>query len=242
MLFNNPISPEKADRLIELLSLSEGDRVVDAGCGRGEFLIRILQRHHVLGHGLDLDPASIEAAREEAARRIPGRDCTFEEADLTKDPLEMNAYALAICIGSTHAFGSADKAWPNTLQMLKHAVDPGGQILVGEGYWKQDPDPDYLTFIGDPVGIYRDHQANITFAEKEFGLTPLYATVSNDDEWDDFEWRHKMAIERRAAEHPEDSEVQKRLKHARAWRDAYLRWGRKTMGFGFYLFQNGSEI
>jgi hypothetical protein len=27
-----------------------------------------------------------------------------------------------------------------------------------------------------------------------------------------------------------------KLAQSRAWRDGYLRWGRETMGFGFYLF------
>ena len=75
-----------------------------------------------------------------------------------------SAFALGICIGSTHAFGAGDSAYPNTFERLKQLVRPGGYLLIGEGYWKQEPAPEYLAFIGDPVGIYRDHAGNISFA------------------------------------------------------------------------------
>jgi hypothetical protein len=29
------------------------------------------------------------------------------------------------------------------------------------------------------------------------------------------------------------------LERRRRWRDGYLRWGRSTLGFGFYVFRNG---
>ena len=112
---------------------------------------------------------------------------------------------------------------------------PGGQLLIGEGYWKQPPATEYLQLIGEPVGIYRDHAANISFAEAH-GLVATYAAVSNDDEWDHFEWSHRMKIERQCALSPDDPDVKKKLKRSRDWRDGYLRWGRSTMGFGFYLF------
>jgi hypothetical protein len=85
------------------------------------------------------------------------------------------------------------------------------------------------------VGIYRDHAGNVALAEQQ-GLVPLYATVSNADEWDHFEWSHRMQIEREAQRQPDDPALAEKLARSRAWRDGYLRWGRETMGFGFYLF------
>lgn len=88
-----------------------------------------------------------------------------------------------MCIGSTHAFGTGDTAYPNTLRELSRLVRPGGHLLIGEGYWKQPPAPDYLKLIGEPAVIYRDHAGNISFAEQH-SLVTLYAAVSNNDEWD----------------------------------------------------------
>jgi hypothetical protein len=120
---------------------------------------------------------------------------------------------------------------------LRQLVRPGGRILIGEGYWKQDPAPEYLKLLGDPVGIYQDHAGNLALA-REHGLIPLYAAVSSEDEWDDFEWSCAMQIEREAADAPNNQALSEKLDRSRRWRDGYLRWGRRTMGFGFYLFRN----
>ena len=235
MLFNSPLSEEKAIRIIQRLDLVPGNRVLDAGCGNGEFLIRVLRASGARGLGIDIDPDLIARARESVMERVPQSAIEFRAVDMQKEPLEENAFEVAVCMGSTHAFGSGDAAYPSCLEALTRVVRPGGRLLIGEGYWKQPPAKEYLEFLGDPSGIYRDHQGNIAFAE-ERGLTPLYAAVSSDDEWDDFEWSHRMRVEREAAAHPDDAEWKKKLERSRAWRNGYLRWGRSTMGFGFYVF------
>ena len=201
--FNSPLSFEKANRLIDVLNLSGDAVVLDAGCGEGEFLIRLIEATGANGVGIDVDPACI---------------------------------AVAICIGASHAFGEGRQAYPNAIEALTRFIRPGGQILIGECYWKQPPDPDYLKTIGDPVGVYNDHQENVTLPEAS-GLLPVYAAVSSEDEWDDFEWRHSMRIEQTATRNPDDHEAVTRAKENREWRNAYLQWGRATMGFGFYIFR-----
>jgi SAM-dependent methyltransferase len=235
MLFNCPLSPEKANQIIRVLGVSPNDRVFDAGCGRGELLIRLIEASGADGLGIDSDAQAIADARTNAEGRIEDASTVFRHAVIKDVQLEDNSFDLAMCIGSTHAFGSGDAAYPNAIDALSRLVRPAGQVLIGEGYWKQPPAAEYLALIGEPVGIYHDHAGNIAFAEQR-GLVPLYAVVSNDDEWDDFEWSHRMRIERHAALHPDEPGMAAKLKRSRAWRDGYLRWGRATMGFGFYLF------
>lgn len=231
MLFNSPLSFEKADRLIDVLELSAVDRVLDVGCGTGEFLVRLIDATGASGVGIDIDPTLIDEAQQKAGARLPENvSLEFRKADIKEESLADGSFDLAICIGSTHAFGMGEEAYPKALDQLSRLVKPGGQLLIGEGYWKQPPAQGYLDLLGDTPGIYHDHAENIWFAERR-GLIPLYATVSNTDEWDHFEWSHRMKVER---EHAADEE---RLQWSRAWRDGYLRWGRDTMGFGFYLFQ-----
>jgi ubiquinone/menaquinone biosynthesis C-methylase UbiE len=233
--FNSPISSVKADRLIRVLELPSGARVLDAGCGTGEFLIRLIEATGAQGLGIDIDPAAIATARDRAASRIADTSHEFRSSGVDDASLAAGSFDLALCIGSTHAFGTGDAAYPNALEELARLVRPGGQLLIGEGYWKQPPAAEYLALLGEPCGIYHAHAQNITFAEAR-GLVPLYATVSSEDEWDHFEWSHRMEIEREAARHPDDAAIVTRLERSRAWRDGYMRWGRATMGFGFYLF------
>jgi SAM-dependent methyltransferase len=147
-----------------------------------------------------------------------------------------DTFDLGICIGATHAFGAGEAAYPNAIRRLKHHVRPGGYLLIGESYWKKEPAPEYLTLIGEPVGIYRGHAENISFAEG-CGLVALYAAVSSDDEWDDFEWRHYMKVRCDAEANPDNQTLATKLNRSCLWRDGYLRWGRSTMGFGLYLFR-----
>ena len=236
MAFNNPIGSAKADQLVQMLELRPGSRALDAGCGNGEFLLRVVASHAVQGVGVDRDPHCIAAARESAAERGLESQCEFRSADVNELAATPGEFDLGICIGSTHAFGSGETAYPNTIRRLSEAVRPGGLLLIGEGYWKREPAAEYLKLIGEPVGIYRDHAGNVSFAE-ERGLLPLYAMVSSEDEWDHFEWSHQRKIRRLAEANPNDPTLAARLADARRWREGYLRWGRSTMGFGVYLFR-----
>ena len=123
------------------------------------------------------------------------------------------------------------------MKKLKRIVRPGGRILIGEGYWKQKPDPQYLDFMGEPTGIYRSHNETVIDL-RALGVTPIHACTANVDEWDEFAWGHLRRAEAAALEQPSDTADMERLIQRREWLDGYLKWGRSTMGFGYYLVLN----
>ena len=238
--FNNPIGSAKIDSVLGLLELPPDGRAIDAGCGMGELLLRAAGRHGVQGLGLDHDSKCIAIAQANANARGLASRCQFIFEDARLFTAEPGTFDLAICVGSTHAFGMSEAAYPNTIERLQKLVKPGGYVLIGESYWRKTPAAEYLALIGEPVGIYRDHAENISFAEAR-GLMLLYATVASEDEWDDFEWRHYLNIRSKADSNPNDAALARRLARALQWRDGYLRWGRNTMGFGLYLFRAGAS-
>ena len=79
------------------------------------------------------------------------------------------------------------------------------------------------------------HADNVAAGLDE-GLLPLYAAVSSEDDWDHYEGLYARAIELYALAYPDDPDTPAMLARSRTWRDAYLRWGRDTLGFALYLF------
>ena len=229
------MSITRADRLIGLLGIGAGDRVLDVGCGRGAFLNRVMEATGATGVGVDLDGDLIDAARKQAARQCPKVPCDWITHDMSTFAFDHASFDAAICLGSSHVFGLGDDAFVRTLGKLMLAIRPGGRILIGEGYWKQTPDPAYVKVIGEPTGIAFDHRGNIDAAES-LGLITLDATTSTRDEWDEFEWGHRRRFVNAALASPGDDELQAAADRHQVWRDAYLKWGRSTMGFGFYVF------
>ncbi|WOJ95997.1 methyltransferase domain-containing protein [Congregibacter brevis] len=237
--FNSPLSNNKADYLIECLKVDNGNVVLDIGCGDGEFLIRLLEASDVRGIGVDINQACIATASTRATERLRNGAVEFRHGDFLEQTFESNSFDVVICIGASHVFDSGEMAYPACIDAVTQLLKPGGRALIGESYWKRPPESEYVEFIGEPVGIYQDHQGNVSVAES-LGLDAVCAVVSSDEEWDAFEWSHYRQAHRYAAENPNTPAATQRLERSRMWRDGYLRWGRTTMGFGFYLLINGT--
>lgn len=110
-----------------------GDTVLDVGCGTGWLLRQMMSRHSgVTGLGLDLSPAMIEAAREQA--RVEGvSGLTFVNGDWMQiEPaLLLQAHGLrytelVLCVSTFHYFSDPASA----LEKMYQAVGPGGRLLL----------------------------------------------------------------------------------------------------------------
>ncbi len=77
----SPISLSKLDRVIDLLELSPEAKVLDLGCGKGEVLVRILERYGCEGMGAEPVPSFLAAARAEAATRLQPGQASFREVE-----------------------------------------------------------------------------------------------------------------------------------------------------------------
>ncbi|HBJ86111.1 MAG TPA: methyltransferase type 11 [Verrucomicrobiales bacterium] len=230
-VFCSPLSSAKADQLVDLLDLPKSGRVLDVGCGKADLLLRVMARYGVARVGVDPNGELVRAARASAEARGISGFVELHEARVADVALEPESFDVALCIGSTHAYGKFDQA----LTALSHLVRPGGQVLIADGYWKREPAAEYLAFLGAGLTDYCKHQGNES-AGIAAGLVPLYSCVSNDDEWDHYEGLYCLSMERFVRDHPQDPDAGPFQERIRAWRDAYRRWGRDTLGFGYYLF------
>ncbi|MBT8485630.1 MAG: class I SAM-dependent methyltransferase [Phycisphaerales bacterium] len=236
LLYNNPMAVAAIDRMIAAVDLGGDDVALDVGCGAGEVLARVLERHPCRGIGVDRDPDEIAAA-DRRLTRVRDRVALHATDAREFDPGSANV-RLAICIGATHVYGDPGLAYRRTLETLAKTLTNGGCLLVGEGYWRRPPDPAYLASTGMGANDFLTHPANVTLAET-LDLRPLAVAAASEADWDHFESCFWRAAEQTLRDTPNDDTARERAEHWRRWRRAYLQWGRETLGFGLYLLQAG---
>jgi len=231
-LYLNPFGAEKMEQVIGVLGLAPPARVFEAGCGKGELLVRLVERYRCSAVGLDVNPVFLEAAREKARGRVPGADLEFLQCEARTFTAEPESFDLAIVVGASHAYGD----YAGTLAALEALVPVGGRVLLGEGYWKRPPAAEYLQVLGASEGELASREGTVARAVA-MGFVPLYSTVSSDEEWDAYEGLYHRTVLDYVAAHPEDPDAEAMGERIRSWREAYLKWGRETLGFSLDLFE-----
>ncbi len=234
----NPMSLEKLEELIALLPLQPGARVLDIATGKGEFLIRLAERYRqITGTGIDFSPYCIADVRKKHQKRIPDARLQFLEMDGAKYvPETPESFDLVSCIGASWIYGGHR----GTLSALQKMAAPQSWIVVGEPYWRQEPEKDYLEALGMKQSDFGKHFQNAE-AGREFGLEAAYTLVSSQDDWDRYEGLTWFAAETWAGEHQDDPDVKSVLKKVREDKAAYLKWGRESLGWAIYVFRKGSS-
>ena len=188
----NPMSLEKFDELITLLRLKPGAWVLDIATGKGEFLIRLAERYRQMtGTGVDSSPYCIADVRKKHQARVPDAQLHFLEMDGAKYvPETLESFDLVACIGASWIYGGHR----GTLNALCKMAAPESWIVVGEPYWRHEPEREYLEAIGETRNNYGTHDENVK-AGQEHGLEAVYTLVSSQDDWDKYEGLQWYAAE-----------------------------------------------
>lgn len=231
-VYLNPLSGARLEEVMGLIGLSARHQVVDVGCGRAEFLIRLAERFGISGVGVDKSPFAIKRARDESARRAHDGQLSFFHQDGADYFAPAGTVDLAVCLGASWIFGGHSE----TLRALARMVKPGGHVLVGQPFWNRPPTIDYLAALETPAEVYSTHAENVFAGERE-GLAPVYAVVSEADDWDRYEGLQWRASDRWAQANPTDPDVVEVLSRVASERAAYLKWGRDQLGWAIYLFR-----
>jgi SAM-dependent methyltransferase len=222
LAFMNPMQEAATDTAIAALDLPAGARVAETGCGSAELLLRVLEAHPTAtGVGVDPDADAIAAAREAAARRVPGRAPVLIAATAADAALPEGSFDLMVNVAASHAHGG----FPEALGELCALVRPGGRILLGEGYWTQEPSPEFLAALGGatadelPLGLDA-----LLAAVRAAGLEIEAVATASDADWAAYEEGLAEAAER--LEGAEAAVYARRIRERRA-----LPAGTTTFGF-----------
>ena len=236
LMICNPTSEEKLGLLVEQLRLPAGVGVIDIACGKGEFLIRLAEAYGVNCLGIDLSPFFIAEARKRLEARAPEAEVTFREMDGAEfEPTEPHSFTVASCLGASWIYGGH----AGTLDALTRMVAPGGWVVTGEPYWRQEPCEEHLKalkVLGIPKEAFGTHLGNVEAGE-ERGLDLVHTLVSNVDDWDRYEGLQWLASVEYAHSHSEDPDLPELVRRVGEAKAAYLRWGRDTFGWAIYVFR-----
>jgi ubiquinone/menaquinone biosynthesis C-methylase UbiE len=135
------------------LSLKKGERLLDAGCGSGVLLSKLVNEFNIIGAGIDFSEKEIGIAKSQFPN-IP-----FEVGSVESIPFPDHSFDKVLCYGVLLYV----KEWKLALQELLRVCKEGGMILLGDLpsishrsklYWE------YLKKV--PRGILHwDHLKNI---------------------------------------------------------------------------------
>jgi len=226
-----PLSRAKLDAVIELLGLRPDAKVLDLAAGKGELLIRILERYQCSADAVEPSPLFQASMRAEIAGRLQPDKVRLIESEAYEMEVEPETYDLIVCIGS-RPYGDLRETLAKSWAMVR----TGGQLLLGEWHWTDDePNADYMDFLGCGEDAYCTHDQVVALGVKE-DFTPMYQNTATRDEMDHYEGLSTLATERWIRGNPGDPHAGAIRERSRKWRDAYLKWGRYELGFGLYLF------
>jgi ubiquinone/menaquinone biosynthesis C-methylase UbiE len=235
--FSTPVSPEMLDRVLAVSGIARGWRAADLGCGPGAMALHLAERYGVDVEAVDRSAIMLDLARERASRHGAGKHLSFHQSESTDWLRTAQPCDLLMVVGAGMLVPDAEDNAAQ-LKALAAAVKPGGRLLWGESFWKRPPSEAFKTGLGPVAALYASH-ADYVHAGEAAGLTPLYAAVSSDQDWDEYAWRYSTAVEAYAAGRPDDAEAQAMRARIMGWRRVYLAEGRNVLGFGLYLFGKG---
>ncbi len=218
-----PVSDANLQRL--LTRLGPVERVLDLGCGFGEWLLATLEAAPgATGVGVDTSRPALDEARRRAADRGLDARVSFEETEAAS--YDGGGFDAVLCVGATHAFGGL----AGTLDAVREHLRPGGRVLLGEGFWDGEPTPQAMSALGAEPGELPGLTGLVEGA-RAGGYEPGYGHVSSAEEWDDYEWSWTGSLTDWALTEAGDADRASALSIAGTHREEWLAGYRGQLGF-----------
>lgn len=227
---HNPFTPGKLAALGQALHLEPGTRILDLASGSGEMLCTWARDHRVTGTGVDISTIFTEQARARAAELGVDDQVDFIHADaagfVADTPVDLVA-----CVGATWIGGGV----AGTAELLSQSLRPGGLMLIGEPYWREEV-PDQETARACGAGGTEDFLLLPELIEQfgVLGFDVVEMVLADQDSWDRYQAAQWLNLRRWLDDNPDDelaAEVRAELTTDPA---RYTRYQREYLGWGVF--------
>ncbi|WP_426514043.1 SAM-dependent methyltransferase [Dactylosporangium sp. McL0621] len=229
---HNPFTEQKLALLGDVIRLRPGQTVLDLACGSGEMLCTWSRDHGISGTGVDISTYFLGTARARAAELGVADRVAFVHDDaagfVAPAPVDV-----AACIGATWIGDGV----PGTLALLEQSLVPGGLLLVGEPYWRIDPDQAAVEGCGFTSRDEFDDLPGLVESFGRLGWDVVEMVLADGDSWDRYAAAQWFSLRAWLDANPDDElagEVRAELDTAPA---LYVRYRRRYLGWGVFVLK-----
>ncbi|MEU8295580.1 class I SAM-dependent methyltransferase [Streptomyces pseudogriseolus] len=228
----SPLDDGSVRRLLER-GLTQGDeRVLDLGCGGGEWLLRALTtRPDAHAEGVDISETALAHAAG-AALDLGVQDRLVLHHRKAEEFVSEQPFDVVLSFGAAHAFGG----FLPTLAAARAHLAPGGRVLIGDGFWERPPSQEAVEMLGN----FTDLATTVDRVVAD-GWTPVDGHISTRQELDDYEWACWGSLAAWALDHPDHPDTAQVLETATARRTEWLRVYRDAFGFLSLVLRRTSD-
>ncbi|THA80279.1 methyltransferase domain-containing protein [Streptomyces sp. A0592] len=230
----NPFTSDKLALLGQAISPVPGTRMLDLASGKGEMLCTWARDHGVTGTGVDISTVFIDTARERAAELGVADQVDFVHVDasgyVADDPV-----GIAACVGATW-IGSGVAG---TVELLRRSLAPGGMMLIGEPYWRCEPEDQ--TVVEGCHMARKDDLLTLPELLQQFGdlgCDVVEMVLADQDSLDRYVAAQWLNIRRWLDANPHDELADEMRAELTAAPVQHVRYQREYLGWGVFVLMN----
>lgn len=156
--------------MLKRLTVKDGEKVLDVGCGNGVLINGIACKAKVRAHGVDISPGMID----ECKKRAPHIDFRVSEAETL--PFSDNEFDVVTMCCVLHHINEPEKFFSEVRRVLK----PGGRLVIGDP-WFPTPIKQFVEYVVFPIHnagdkqIFTHSEMKNLFEQGGFSVTEVYS-------------------------------------------------------------------